>query len=124
MTDEPESPESTGPIQEPVRGPDGKFLPGASGNPAGRPPGARNRSTQAALELLEGEAQAITKKAIDLALAGDIQAIRLCLERLLPRLQATTTTLNMPQRTLADMTDQEIRDMLGHEYDHLFRDNE
>jgi hypothetical protein len=62
----------------------GGFQPGQSGNPAGRPKGARNRSTVAAESLLEGEAERLTRKAIDLALAGDSTALRLCMERLVP----------------------------------------
>ena len=57
--------------------------PFAIGNP-GRPKGARHRSTLAAEALLDGEAQALTRKAIDLAQAGDTTALRLCLERILP----------------------------------------
>src|SRR5215472_6494361 len=60
------------------------FRPGQSGNPGGRPKGARNRATVAAEALLEGEAEALTRKAIELALAGDASALRLCLERILP----------------------------------------
>jgi Family of unknown function (DUF5681) len=56
------------------------FKPGQSGNPAGKPKGARNRSTIAAETLLEGEAKALTRKAIELGLAGDTTALRLCLE--------------------------------------------
>src|SRR6516165_11199216 len=62
----------------------GHFRPGQSGNPAGRPKGARNRSTIAAESLLEGEAEALTRKAVELALAGDTTALRLCIERLVP----------------------------------------
>ena len=61
------------------------FRKGRSGNPAGRPPGSRNRATIAAEALLEGEAQALTRKAIELALAGDTTALRLCLERIVPQ---------------------------------------
>jgi hypothetical protein len=39
--------------------------------PAGRPRGCRNRSTQAAQLLLEGEAKASTPKAVELALGGN-----------------------------------------------------
>jgi hypothetical protein len=60
------------------------FKPGESGNPLGRPRGARNRATVAAEALLDGEADALTRKAIDLALLGDTAALRLCLERILP----------------------------------------
>ena len=60
------------------------FLRGVSGNPSGRPKGTLNRTTRACQELLEGESEAITRKAVELAKAGDISALRLCLERLLP----------------------------------------
>lgn len=60
------------------------FKPGQSGNPRGRPKGAKHKVTLAAEALLDGEAQALTRKAINQALAGDSVALRLCLERILP----------------------------------------
>ena len=57
--------------------------PFAPGNP-GKPKGARNRVTVAAEELLSGEAEALTRKAVDLALGGDTTALRLCLDRAVP----------------------------------------
>jgi hypothetical protein len=59
------------------------FAKGQSGNPNGRPPGACNRKTSTAAVLLEGEAEALTRKAVESALAGDPTAMRLCLERIL-----------------------------------------
>ena len=53
------------------------------GNP-GRPKGARNRATVAAEALLDHEAEALTRRAIELALEGDSVALRLCLDRILP----------------------------------------
>ena len=64
--------------------PEGRYKPGESGNPAGRPPGTRNRATESAELLLEGEAEALTRKAVELALGGDPMALRLCLDRLIP----------------------------------------
>jgi Family of unknown function (DUF5681) len=55
------------------------FKPGKSGNPAGKPPGAKNRTTLAVEALLDGEAETLTRKAIELASGGDMQALRLCL---------------------------------------------
>src|SRR5215212_5857521 len=52
----------------------GTFQPG---NP-GRPAGARNRATLAAMTLLEGEAEALTRRCVELALAGDTTTLRLC----------------------------------------------
>src|SRR4051794_31872211 len=53
------------------------------GNP-GRPPGARHKATLAIEALLEGEAEAIGRKCVDLALGGDTLALRLVLERIAP----------------------------------------
>jgi hypothetical protein len=60
------------------------FKAGTSGNPDGRPKGSRNAATLALESLLDGQAEALTQKAIDLALTGDMAALRLCLERILP----------------------------------------
>jgi Family of unknown function (DUF5681) len=62
----------------------GRFKPGQSGNPAGRTAGSRNRATLALESLLDGEAEKITRKAIELAIAGDGPALRLCMERICP----------------------------------------
>ncbi len=53
------------------------------GNP-GRPKGARNKATVAAEALLDGEAEAISRKAVELAKAGDTTALRLCMDRIIP----------------------------------------
>ena len=52
------------------------FEKGRSGNPAGRPPGTGKRATQAMQLLLDGEAQALTRKAVELALDGNTMALR------------------------------------------------
>jgi hypothetical protein len=64
--------------------PEGRFRKGESGNPNGRPPGARNKATETAELLLDGEAEALTRKAVELALEGDAMALRLCLDRIIP----------------------------------------
>ncbi len=71
------------------------FKPGKSGNSNGRPKGALNKSTLAAQALLEGEAEALTRKAIELAKDGDIQALRLCFDRLLPPRRDRPVTLQV-----------------------------
>ena len=72
------------------------FGKGTSGNPAGRPKGARNRTTLAAEALLDGQAEAITQKAIDLALEGDPVALRMCLDRVLPVRRERRVSLTLP----------------------------
>ncbi len=63
---------------------DTRFKRGQSGNPAGKPKGTRNKATLAVEALLDGEAEVLTRKAVELALEGDVTALRLCLERLCP----------------------------------------
>ena len=61
-----------------------RFKPGQSGNPNGRPKGARNKTTLAVEAMLDGEHEALTRKVIELAKDGDMGAMRLCMDRLAP----------------------------------------
>ena len=60
------------------------FPKGESGNPLGRPLGSRHRVTLALDALLDGEPEKITRKAVEMAPAGDGVALRLCLDRIAP----------------------------------------
>src|SRR4051795_11090305 len=75
------------------------FQKGRSGNPEGRPKGSRNITTVALETLLDGQAIALTQKAIDLALAGDIAALRLCVDRILPPRKDRPVTFDFPAIT-------------------------
>jgi hypothetical protein len=94
--------ESTLQIQ-PARGPGRPFEKGQSGNPAGKPPGCRNHASRAAELLLDGEAEALTRKAVALALDGDPTAMRLCLERIVAPRRARTVQFDLPP--IADPAD-------------------
>lgn len=74
----------------------GRFAPGVSGNPNGRPKGSRHRVTLAVEALLEGEAEAVTRKIIEKALEGDTTAQRLVLERICPPKKDAALNFNMP----------------------------
>lgn len=81
------------------------FKKGKSGNPDGRPKGARNTATMAAEALLDGEADAITRKAIEKAKEGDMAAIRLCFERILPAVKSRPVEIDLPPvKTTEDIT--------------------
>jgi hypothetical protein len=76
------------------------FQPGNStrfqpGNP-GRPPGSRHKATIAAEALLDGQAEALTQKAIEAALGGDSAALRLCLDRLIPPRRERSVKIALP----------------------------
>lgn len=74
----------------------GKYRPGVSGNPAGKPKGCRNKATLAAEALLEGEAEKLTRKCVQVALKGDMQAMRLCIERIIPPRKDLPIKLKLP----------------------------
>jgi hypothetical protein len=69
--------------------------PFAKGNP-GRPKGTRHRATLAAEALLDGEAEALTRKCVELALGGDMTAMRLCMDRILPARRERPVSFKLP----------------------------
>jgi hypothetical protein len=72
------------------------FEKGRSGHPGGRRAGSRNKKTLAAAALLEGESEALTRRAVELALAGDPTAMRLCIERILPPCRERSVKFELP----------------------------
>jgi hypothetical protein len=80
------------------------FKRGETGNPNGRPIGARNKATLAAEALLDGESEALTRKAIDMAMSGDGSALRLCMDRLVaPRKDRPISFALPPLETTGDI---------------------
>jgi hypothetical protein len=74
----------------------GKFRKGRSGNPLGRPKGIRNKATLLAEALLEDEIEGICRKAIEEAKRGNIQAIKLVLDRILPPKKEASIFIDLP----------------------------
>ena len=79
---ESERPENAG--RDQGRDNRGRFRRGHSGNRQGKPAGTRHKATLAAEAMLDDQAEVLTQRAIELALAGDLVALRLCLDRILP----------------------------------------
>ena len=73
-----------------------KWKKGQSGNPAGKKPGTRHRATLAIEQLLDGEGEALTRKAIELALDGDMSALKLCLDRICPPRKSRPINIDLP----------------------------
>jgi hypothetical protein len=69
------------------------------GNP-GRPPGARNKATQAIEQLAEGQAETLGQKVIELALGGNVACLRMLLDRVCPIRKSPHVA--MPQIESAD----------------------
>jgi hypothetical protein len=82
--------------QAAMRDAGGRFVPGQSGNPAGKKPGTRNRATLLAETLRDGEGEAAARIVIDKALAGDAVAARFLLDRLTPRPRGRAIALDLP----------------------------
>jgi len=62
----------------------GRFKPGESGNPAGRPRVAKNKTTLLAEEAMAEKVGAVVDKLVERALAGSTSAIRQFLDRNMP----------------------------------------
>jgi hypothetical protein len=67
---------------DPARLPNGRFVPGVSGNPAGRPCGSRNKASLLREALEEGEGAVLARQILDDARDGDKVALRFCMARL------------------------------------------
>lgn len=80
---------------------DGTFAPG--NKLGGSKVGSRHKTTRAIEALLEGQHEALTQKAVDKALEGDVTALRLCLDRLAPPRKDAPISIEMPPvRSAAD----------------------
>jgi hypothetical protein len=75
----------------------GRFLPGTSGNPAGKRPGTRNRKTVLAEALRDGEDVTVARVVIDKAIAGDAVAARFLLSLLSPKPRGRAIELDLPK---------------------------
>jgi hypothetical protein len=75
----------------------GRFRPGASGNPAGKKTGTKNRATILKEALRDGEDTSVARVVIDKAIAGDAVAARFLLERLEPKPRGRPIHLEIPE---------------------------
>ena len=73
--------------------------PFANGNP-GRKVGSKNRATVVVSALLNSEAEQLVRKAVELALAGNVVMLKFLLSRMLPR--ERLIKLDLPHMEFAD----------------------
>lgn len=80
----------------------GRWRPGTSGNPKGRPPGSG--SVGALRQAIEAHVPAIVERLTAAALGGDVGAARLLLERVVPPLRAVElpVEVELAGQSLAD----------------------
>jgi hypothetical protein len=79
--------------------PAGRGRPFQKGN-GGRKPGSKNRTSAIAAALLDDEVTNLVRKAVDLALAGDVTMLKFLLGRILPR--ERMIKLDLPHMDFAD----------------------
>jgi len=70
---------------------------GVSGNPAGRKPGQRHKTTVMLEKLMEADSEAIVKAVMTAALSGDMSAARMILDRVVPPAKDRTLYLDLPE---------------------------
>jgi hypothetical protein len=101
----------------------GRFVPGVSGNPAGKPLGARARATRLAEKLMAGDAEAVVLAVIEAAKGGDMTAAKIILDRIVPPCRGRPVRLDLPPivsaadlvRALAAIADAMARGVLSAE---------
>jgi hypothetical protein len=80
------------------------FKKGQSGNPSGKPPGARNKTTMLAEKLMHDDVKEIVKVVVEAAKGGDMTAARLILERIAPVRKGRPVYFDLPPaKTAADI---------------------
>jgi hypothetical protein len=83
--------------------PDGTFAPGTSGNPAGRPLGARNKATIAAIEIaMSDKSDELTDRLVRYAWLGYPEAMRIYFNRLAPPRKGRPVQFPLPKLETLD----------------------
>ena len=73
-----------------------RFKKGQSGNPSGKPKGATDRRT-ALRELLKPYAADLVAKVVTMAKEGDIGALRICIDRIIPPAKEDPVSVKLPK---------------------------
>lgn len=83
----------------------GQFVKGSSGNPRGKPRGTLHKATRAALAMMEGQLEGLTQVVINRALEGDMTALRLVFDKLVPQAKEApiASGLSLPELTAQNL---------------------
>lgn len=91
----------------------GTFQKGQSGNPRGKAKGTKNRATLAAEQLLQGDLDNICRRLVEEALTGNMQAIKLILDRVLPSKRDRVIDVELPKLQTTDDALKVISTIIG-----------
>jgi hypothetical protein len=81
-----------------------QFQKGTSGNPSGKPKGARNRTTLLAEKLMQDDAAQIVQAVLDAAKAGDMTAAKMIVDRIAPVRKGAPLRFDLPEaKTAGDL---------------------
>ncbi|MGC1405048.1 MAG: DUF5681 domain-containing protein [Thermodesulfobacteriota bacterium] len=73
-----------------------RWKKGESGNPDGKRPGTLHKATRAAQALLAGDLKAITQVCVDKAKDGDLMAVKLVLDKVMPNAKERRLSVKLP----------------------------
>jgi hypothetical protein len=103
MSDEANKPEGESKPANTGRLQTGRFPPGVSGNPAGKPKGARHKTTVLLESIMRDNAEKVMNAVLKSAQQGDTAAARLIIDRVAPARKDATIEFELPQiKTTSD----------------------
>ena len=95
------------------RGERGRFLPGRSGNPAGRPVGSKNKAQALLANRLDSEWEAVADSLVREARRGNATAAKAVLDRVAPPPRGRLVRLNLPHLFTLDDVDAAVDSVIA-----------
>jgi hypothetical protein len=72
------------------------FKKGESGNPKGKPRGARHKTTELAYAMMEGGLKAVLEQVVERAKSSDMLACRMIIDKIIPNQKDRTVAIDLP----------------------------
>jgi hypothetical protein len=89
------------------------FVQGESGHPSRRPPGFRDIETLLCERFLDAQAEGLTRTLVNLANGGGHAALRLCIDRILPRGASRPIHFELPRVDSAAAARRSVADVVA-----------